>query len=127
MAPEELLPEEGFPEARSYSRLSEGIRDVDVVMALRIQKERFAELGEIPDPQEYFRRYGLTEERMQLAKPEAIVMHPGPMNRGVEIDGALADGPRSVIQQQVTNGVAIRMAVLALVHEHVVAGLGTAR
>jgi len=127
VAPEELLPEEGFPEARSYSRLSEGIRDVDVVMALRIQKERFAELGEIPDPQEYFRRYGLTEERMQLAKPEAIVMHPGPMNRGVEIDGALADGPRSVIQQQVTNGVAIRMAVLALVHEHVVAGLGTAR
>jgi aspartate carbamoyltransferase catalytic subunit len=120
VGPAELLPEDGFPGTRSYSRLSEGIRDADVVMALRIQKERFAELGEIPDPQEYFRRYGLTEERMQLAKPDAIVMHPGPMNRGVEIDGALADGPRSVIQEQVTNGLAIRMAVLGLVHEHVV-------
>lgn len=127
VGPAELLPEEGFAGTRAYSRLSEGIRDADVVMALRIQKERFAELGEIPDPQEYFRRFGLTEERMQLAKPDAIVMHPGPMNRGVEIDGALADGPRSVIQEQVTNGLAIRMAVLAIVHEHVAATRGAAR
>jgi len=127
VGPEELLPEEGFAGTRTYSRLSEGIRDADVVMALRIQKERFAELGEIPDPQEYFRRFGLTEERMQLAKPDAIVMHPGPMNRGVEIDGTLADGPRSVIQEQVTNGLAIRMAVLAIVHEHVAATRGAAR
>jgi aspartate carbamoyltransferase catalytic subunit len=126
VGPPELLPEAEIPTTRSFTRLSEGLRDADVVMALRIQKERFAQLGNIPDPQEYYRRYGLTEERMQIAKPEAIVMHPGPMNRGVEIDGALADGPRSVIQEQVTNGLAVRMAVLALVHEHVLATRGGA-
>lgn len=119
VGPPELLPETQIAGTRTFTRLSDGIRDADVVMALRIQKERFGQLGDIPDPQEYFRRYGLTEERMQLARADAIVMHPGPMNRGVEIDGALADGPRSVIQEQVTNGLAIRMAVLALVHEHV--------
>lgn len=124
VGPTELLPDDAIPGTHNFSRLSEGIRDADVVMALRIQKERFGQLGEIPDPQEYFRRYGLTEERMQLAKPDAIVMHPGPMNRGVEIDGGLADGPRSVIQEQVTNGLAIRMAVLALVHQHVAAHKG---
>lgn len=121
VGPTELMPDDPIPGAHSFSRLSDGIRDADVVMALRIQKERYGQLGDIPDPQEYFRRYGLTEERLQLAKPDAIVMHPGPMNRGVEIDGGLADGPRSVIQEQVTNGLAIRMAVLALVHEHVIA------
>ncbi|HSG64590.1 MAG TPA: aspartate carbamoyltransferase catalytic subunit [Gammaproteobacteria bacterium] len=121
VGPSELLPDGEIPGTRSFNRLSEGIRDADVVMALRIQKERFGQLADIPDPQEYFRRFGLTEERMQLAKPDAIVMHPGPMNRGVEIDGALADGPRSVIQEQVTNGLAIRMAVLARVHQHVTA------
>jgi aspartate carbamoyltransferase catalytic subunit len=119
VGPSELLPDGDVPGTRTFTRLSEGIRDADVIMALRIQKERFGLLGDIPDPQEYFRRFGLTEERMQLAKPDAIVMHPGPMNRGVEIDGALADGPRSVIQEQVTNGLAVRMAVLARVHEHV--------
>ena len=119
VGPPELLPEAGIAGTQTYADLDNGIRDADVVMALRIQKERFAQLGEIPDPQEYFRRYGLTEERMQLAKPDAIIMHPGPMNRGVEIDGALADGPRSAIQEQVMNGLAIRMAVLALVYEHV--------
>ncbi len=61
-------------------------------MALRVQRERFAELGDIPDPQEYFRRYGLTEERLSLASRDAIVMHPGPMNRGVEIEGAVPTG-----------------------------------
>ena len=68
--------------------LADGIRDADVVMALRVQRERFAQLGDIPDPQEYFRRYGLTEERLELARSDAIVMHPGPMNRGVEIDSS---------------------------------------
>jgi aspartate carbamoyltransferase catalytic subunit len=127
VGPPELLPDEEFPGTHSYNRLDDGIRNADVIMALRIQKERFAGLGDIPDPQEYFRRYGLTEERLQIAKPDAIVMHPGPMNRGVEIDGTLADGPRSVIQEQVTNGLAVRMAVLALVHEHVLgARVGTA-
>lgn len=119
VGPAELLPEDGFPGTRRFSDLSEGIIDADVVIALRIQKERFAQMGDIPDPQEYFRRFGLTQESLQAAKPDAIVMHPGPMNRGVEIDGTLADGPRSAIQEQVTNGMAVRMAVLALVHEHV--------
>lgn len=119
VGPQELLPEDQIPGARAYSELDSGIGGADVVMALRIQKERFAQLGEIPDPQEYFRRFGLTEERMRVAKPDAIIMHPGPMNRGVEIDGALADSESSVIQEQVTNGLAVRMAVLALVYEHV--------
>ncbi len=126
VGPAELLPDRDFAAAEMYTKLDDGIEDADVVMALRIQKERFAELGEIPDPQEYYRRFGLSERRLRRAKPDAIVMHPGPMNRGVEIDGTLADGPRSVIQEQVTNGLAVRMAVLALVHEHIVATKGTA-
>jgi len=124
VGPPELLPDNAIEATRSYAKLDDGIRDADVVMALRIQKERFAQLGDIPDPQEYFRRYGLTEERMRIAKPDAIVMHPGPMNRGVEIEGSLADGHRSVIQEQVTNGLAVRMAVLALVYEHVLTARG---
>jgi aspartate carbamoyltransferase catalytic subunit len=119
VGPQELLPENAIQGTQIYSELDSGIEGADVVMSLRIQKERFAQLGEIPDPQEYFRRFGLTEERMRVAKPDAIVMHPGPMNRGVEIDGSLADSRRSVIQEQVTNGLAIRMAVLALVYEHI--------
>lgn len=120
VAPSELLPEDDeFAGAVRDTVLERGIRDADVVMALRLQKERFAQLGDIPDSQEYYRRYGLTQERLDMAKPDAIVMHPGPMNRGVEIDSAVADGPQSVIREQVTNGVAVRMAVLSLVHEHV--------
>ncbi|MFL2546271.1 MAG: aspartate carbamoyltransferase catalytic subunit [Candidatus Rariloculaceae bacterium] len=124
--PEELLPEDGFEETRCYTELSDGIRDADVVMALRIQRERFTEMVAIPDSGEYFKRYGLTEERMKGASPNAIVMHPGPMNRGVEIDGSLAEGPQSVVEQQVTNGMAVRMAVLALAHDHVRASRGSA-
>ncbi len=119
IGPAELLPQEGFDGARLFTEIDEGIEGADVVMALRIQRERFTELVAIPDSQEYYRRYGLTEKRLRVAKPDAIVMHPGPMNRGVEIDGEVADGPRSVIERQVTNGMAIRMAVLALAHEHV--------
>lgn len=120
VGPEELLPDdEEFTGAVRETDLERGITGADVIMALRLQRERFAQLGDIPDPQEYFRRYGLTEENLGLAKPDAIVMHPGPMNRGVEIEGAVADGPRSVIQEQVTNGMAVRMAVLALVDQHV--------
>jgi aspartate carbamoyltransferase catalytic subunit len=121
--PELLPPDSELTRARRETDLASGITDADVVMALRLQKERFAELDDIPDPQEYFRRYGLTEERLALAKRDAIVMHPGPMNRGVEIDGAVADGRQSVIQDQVTNGVAVRMAVLALIHKHIVGRL----
>jgi aspartate carbamoyltransferase catalytic subunit len=120
VGPPELLPEkEEFPEARLYTDLKEGIRDADVVMALRLQKERFGTLAEIPDTNEYFRRYGLTSQRLENADPAVIVMHPGPMNRGTEIASELADGPRSVIQEQVSVGLAVRMAVLAIVHEHV--------
>jgi aspartate carbamoyltransferase catalytic subunit len=119
VGPGELLPENSFDGAELCTDVDEGVRDADVVMALRIQRERFSELGAIPDPQEYSRRYGLTQERLATTSPNSIVMHPGPMNRGVEISDEVADGPRSVIEQQVTNGMAIRMAVLALAHEHV--------
>jgi aspartate carbamoyltransferase catalytic subunit len=120
IAPTELLPDDDeFGGAVRETELDRGVRGADVIMALRLQKERFAQLGDIPDPQEYFRRYGLTQERLALAKRDAIVMHPGPMNRGVEIEGVVADGPQSVIQQQVTNGLAVRMAVLALVQRHI--------
>jgi aspartate carbamoyltransferase catalytic subunit len=83
-------------------------------MSLRIQRERMA-AAQIPDTDAYFREFGITRERLELAAPDAIVMHPGPMNRGVEIADDVADGPASAIQQQVTNGVAVRMAVLATI------------
>ncbi len=98
--------------ARIVDNLDDGLRDADVVMALRIQRERIGNLDGIPNIDEYFHNYGVSEERMRLAKPDAIVMHPGPMNRGIEIESSLADSDRSVITQQVTNGVAVRMAVL---------------
>ena len=82
-------------------------------MVLRLQKERMLE-ADIPNEQEYFDSYGLTAERLALAKPDAIVMHPGPINRGVEIDSSIADGGQSVILQQVTNGIAVRMAVMEI-------------
>ena len=84
---------------------------VDAVMMLRLQRERMEE-GLVPSLEQYFRDYGLTPERLRRAKPDAIVMHPGPMNRGVEISDAVADGPQSVILDQVSNGVAVRMAVM---------------
>jgi len=92
--------------------LAEGLDQADVVMALRIQRERIGNLDGIPGIDEYYAKYGVSNESMKYAKPDAIVMHPGPMNRGIEIEGALADGPRSVITKQVRNGVAVRMAVL---------------
>ena len=101
-----------MPAATVTNSLDDGIRDADVVMALRIQHERIADADDVPGIEEYHAAFGINEQRLRLAKPDAIVMHPGPMNRGVEIDGALADGPRSVIREQVSNGVAVRMAVL---------------
>jgi aspartate carbamoyltransferase catalytic subunit len=97
--------------------LSKGMRGADVVMALRIQRERIDSLDEIPGMDEYFANFGVSHERMKLAAPDAIVMHPGPMNRGIEIESSLADGPSSVIVEQVTNGVAVRMALLETVVE----------
>lgn len=97
----------------AYPQLIDGLKDVDVVMALRIQKERIEETI-LPNLQQYFTEFGLTEEKLKVAKPDVIVMHPGPINRGVEIASNVADGPHSVILQQVQNGVAMRMAVLDL-------------
>jgi aspartate carbamoyltransferase catalytic subunit len=111
MAPDD--PDMSF--ATIVDNLDDGIRDADVVMALRIQRERIGNRDGIPNIDEYFANFGISAERMKLAKPDAIVMHPGPMNRGIEIESSLADGPKSVITQQVTNGVAVRMAVLARV------------
>jgi len=116
VTPSSLAPEPGcIPAARILTNLDEGLRGADVVMALRIQKERFTNKEGIPDTDAYFSEYGLTRMRMQQAAKDAIVMHPGPMNRGVEIEASLADGPSSVIADQVTNGVAVRMAVLEAV------------
>lgn len=95
-------------------RLEEAIEGADVVMMLRIQKERLGAVGLFPNTREYSRYFGLSPRNIHLAKPDAIVMHPGPINRGVELDPAIADGSRSVILEQVTYGVAIRMAILYL-------------
>ena len=114
IAPRTLLPVgvEQFG-VRAFTSLSEGLQDVDVVIMLRLQNERM-EGGRLPSEGEFYRLYGLTEQRLQLAKPDAIVMHPGPINRGVEIESAVADGPQSVILNQVTYGIAIRMAVMSM-------------
>jgi aspartate carbamoyltransferase catalytic subunit len=114
VAPSALMPEpEEFTTATRCTDIAQGIAGADVVMMLRIQKERFGDAVS-PVGDEYFREFGLTTQRLALAKPDAIVMHPGPINRGVELDPAIADGPRSVILEQVARGVAIRMAVLYL-------------
>ena len=97
-----------------FHDLEEGIKDCDVVITLRLQSERMSG-ALLPSSQEYFKQFGLTPEKLQLAKPDAIVMHPGPINRGVEIDSAVVDGPQSVILPQVTFGIAVRMAVMSIV------------
>jgi aspartate carbamoyltransferase catalytic subunit len=113
VAPEALMPASSeFKGCNRHATLEAGIKDVDVVMMLRIQKERMGQ-ADLPDADRYFAVYGLTPERLALARPDAIVMHPQPMNRGIEIDSDVADGTQSVIRDQVRNGVAVRMAVLA--------------
>jgi len=112
-APPSLAPtHDDMPGARIFDNLEDGLRGADVVMALRIQRERIGNLDGVPGIDEYFARYGISHKRMTLAAPDAIVMHPGPMNRGIEIETALADSPSSVITTQVANGVAVRMAIL---------------
>ena len=96
-----------------YHDMAKGLKDVDVVMMLRLQNERM-QGSFLPSPQEFFKFYGLTAQKLALAKPDAIVLHPGPMNRGVEIDSDVADGSQSVILPQVTFGIAIRMAVMSI-------------
>lgn len=96
-----------------YHDMARGLQDVDVIIMLRLQKERM-QGALLPSEQEFYRCYGLTQERLKAAKPDAIVMHPGPINRGVEIEANVADGSQSVILEQVTNGLAVRMAVMSL-------------
>ena len=96
-----------------YHDLRKGLNDVDVIIMLRLQQERM-DGAFIPSPKEYLRTYGLTDATLSYAKPTAIVMHPGPINRGVEIESSVADGPRSVILEQVTNGIAVRMAIMSM-------------
>jgi aspartate carbamoyltransferase catalytic subunit len=103
-----------FEGCRRFDGIDEAVRDCDVIMMLRIQTERMTQAA-IPDGERYFAEWGLTPARLALAKPDAIVMHPQPMNRGVEIASEVADGPQSVIRAQVRNGVAVRMALLEAV------------
>ncbi len=113
VAPPAYMPEPTeFTGCARHSTLAKGLKDADVIMMLRIQKERMSQAS-LPDADRYFAKYGLTPERLAGAKPDAIVMHPQPMNRGIEIASDVADGPQSVIRDQVRNGVAVRMAVLA--------------
>ncbi len=115
VAPKTLLPADVETlGVHVFHDLDEGLRDADVVIMLRLQKERM-QGAMLPSEGEYFRTYGLTEERLEAAKPDAIVMHPGPINRGVEIASSVADGPQSVILEQVSNGIAVRMAVMSMV------------
>ena len=115
IAPRTLLPRDvSGMGVHVFHRLEEGLKDVDVVMTLRLQNERM-QGARLPSAGEYYKHWGLTPEKLKHARPDAIVMHPGPMNRGVEIDSAVADGGQSVILPQVTYGIAVRMAVMSLV------------
>lgn len=119
IGPESLLPSDLAKDlsalgVKIFHQVEDGIKDADVVMTLRIQKERMDQ-GQVPEGAAFFKQFGLNRERLAMAKPDAIVMHPGPMNRGVEIDSAIADGNQSVILSQVTFGIAIRMAVMSIV------------
>ncbi len=114
IAPKTLLPAHVESLGVSVSHnLTDGLADIDVIIMLRLQKERMSS-ALLPSESEYFKCFGLTEDKLKLAKPGAIVMHPGPINRGVEIDSKVADGPQSVILKQVSNGIAIRMAIMAM-------------
>ena len=114
IAPKTLLPSHVEQlGVRVFHDMEQGLRDVDVVLMLRLQNERMQGAA-LPSAQEYFKYYGLTQEKLALAKADAIVMHPGPMNRGIEIDSSVADGAQSVILPQVTFGIAVRMAVMSI-------------
>jgi len=114
IAPNTLLPHdmESF-NVRVFSNMEQGLKDVDVIIMLRLQKERIRS-AILPSEHEFYRLYGLTSEKLAYARPDAIVMHPGPINRGVEIESDVADGPQSVILNQVNYGIAVRMAILSM-------------
>jgi aspartate carbamoyltransferase catalytic subunit len=113
IAPDTLHYKEETPGLERFDNLDQGIEGADVIISLRLQKERMI-AADIPDEQTYFEGFGLTNDRLKLAKPDAIVMHPGPVNRGIELSSEVADGSQSVILQQVTNGIAVRMAVMEI-------------
>jgi len=115
IGPHTLIPAEAATlGVHVYHDIHEGLHEVDVIIMLRLQRERM--LGAmLPSEEEYFMRYGLNRDKLALAKPDAIVMHPGPINRGVEIESEVADGPQAVILEPVTNGLAVRMAVMSMV------------
>lgn len=118
IAPKTLLP--AYVEKLGVTALhdmQQGLQDIDVIIMLRLQKERMNS-ALLPSESEYFRCFGLTEQKLKLAKPDVMVMHPGPINRGVEIESSVADGKHSVILQQVSNGVAVRMAIMAMAMQH---------
>ena len=113
VGPKELIPSDldGI-NIKSYFNMEEGLKGVDVIMMLRLQKERIE--GGIPSKEEYYKNFGLNKELVKLAKKDAIIMHPGPINRGVEIESEVADSKQSVILSQVTYGIAIRMAIMTM-------------
>lgn len=114
IAPKTLLPVQVESLGVSvYHNLAAGLKNTDVIIMLRLQKERMSS-ALLPSASEYFKCYGLSDEKLAIANNDAIVMHPGPINRGVEISSSVADGPQSVILQQVTNGIAVRMAILSM-------------
>jgi len=114
IAPRTLIPQDiEHMGVRVFHDMRAGLRDVDVIIMLRLQRERM-DAGLLPSEEEFYRLYGLTEEKLAWAKPDAIVMHPGPANRGVEIESRVADGPQSVILEQVSNGIGVRMAAMSL-------------
>ncbi len=114
IAPKTLLPTKVETLGVNVSHnLVDGLQDIDVIIMLRLQKERMS-AALLPSESEYFKCFGLTEQRLKYAKPDAMVMHPGPINRGVEIESKVADGPQSVILNQVSNGIAVRMAIMAM-------------
>ncbi len=115
IAPKTLLPAQVESLGVSvFYDIAAGLKNVDVIIMLRLQKERMSS-ALLPSEDEYFKCYGLSDEKLKMANKDAIVMHPGPINRGVEISSSVADGPQSVILQQVNNGIAVRMAVMSMV------------
>lgn len=115
IAPKTLLPMDTESlGVNVFNNMEKGLKDVDVIIMLRLQKERM-QGALLPSEAEYFNQFGLTRKRLNLAKPDAIVMHPGPANRGVEIASDVMDGNQSVILQQVTFGIAVRMAVMSMI------------
>jgi len=118
IAPQTLLPADVETlGVKVFHSLDEGLRDVDVIIMLRLQRERM-QGGRLPSEHEYYQQYGMTSERLAIAKPDALIMHPGPINRGVEMSSSVADSPQSVILEQVSHGIAIRMAVMSMAMQH---------